>query len=75
MTKGQEDGSTPDPATHERVRIRRRAHWRTQHHGPDRTLAKRIRIKAYSFYVWKPKSGNYELPFDLPDGDEEGKRK
>lgn len=54
----------PDPATHEKVRIRRRAHWRIQRQGPDRTLVRRVRIKACFITVWRPRKPNYEFKFD-----------
>ena len=46
----------------ERVRMKRRGHWRLQHYGPDRSLVKRMRIKPYYITVWRPVSANYELP-------------
>jgi len=46
----------------ERVRMKRRGHWRLQHYGPDRSLVKRMRIKPYYITVWRPRSTNYELP-------------
>ena len=59
-----------DPATHERVRVRRRAHWRVQRYGPDRALRRKVRIKAYYVLQWRQRSTNYELPLGIPEGDE-----
>jgi hypothetical protein len=62
MSKMNEE--PPDDQTMERVRIRRRAHWRAQRCGPDRSEVRRIRIRAYYITVLRPRGGNYELPLD-----------
>ncbi len=53
----------PDETTHERVRVRRRAHWRTQRYGPDRALTKRLKIRALYVTVWRIRAPNYEFDF------------
>ena len=46
-----------------RERRTRRAHWRSQRHGPDRCLRKRVHIEQSTAYVLVRRSPNLELPF------------
>lgn len=69
MAKDRPPVAGYDPKTHERVRIRRRAHWRIQRFGPDRSLTRKVRIKPYYVMVWQRRNENYELPLDVPEDD------
>jgi hypothetical protein len=67
------NGKSYDPETQEVVRVRRGAHWRNQRFGPDRSMTRRIRIKACYVLVVRPLRGNYQLPLDIPPGAEDEK--
>lgn len=59
-----------DPTTHERVRVRRKGHWRMQRFGPDRSLTRKVKIKPYYVMAWRQRDTNYQLPLDIPEEDD-----
>lgn len=46
-----------------RERRTRRAHWRSQRHGPELCMRKRILIEQSTAYVLVRRSPNMEFPF------------
>lgn len=53
----------PTTETHDRVRVKRREHWRDQRYGPGRSLTKKVRIRETYVMGWRLKDANYSFRF------------